>query len=153
MTITIQLIIYVFSLYFYDFSQLMLCHSVGGPIPRAGCDLWCFLWIQLLHEAVFWKRTLINKLVRSHQPPRNRLILANIEGELGIAIHDRFLHCCVFLWKRQGQGGSAQLDVPTDRQSWEIAEDRVTKFWLTKARHSSTLFFGKLRVWHFIPLW
>ena len=114
---------------------------------RAGCGLWCFLWIQLLHDAVFWKCTLINKLVRSHQPPRNRLILANIEGELGIAIHDRFLHCCVFLlalekmWKRQGQGGSAQLDVPTDRQSREIAEDRVTKFWLTKARHSSTLFF------------
>ena len=104
-------------------------------------------WMSLLHDAVFWKCTLINKLVRSHQPPRNRLILANIEGELGIAIHDRFLHCCVFLlalekmWKRQGQGGSAQLDVPTDRQSREIAEDRVTKFWLTKARHSSTLFF------------
>ena len=153
MTITIQLIIYVFSLYFYDFSQLMLCHSVGAPIPRAGCDLWCLLRIQLLHDADYFKCTLTNKLVRSHQPPRNRLILANIEGELGIAIHDRFLHCCVFLWKRQGQGGSAQLDVPTDRQSWEIAEDRVTKFWLTKARHSSTLFFGKLRVWHFIPLW
>ena len=33
MAITIQLIIDVFSLYFYDFSQLMLCHSVGGPIP------------------------------------------------------------------------------------------------------------------------
>ena len=33
MAITIQLIIDVFSLYFYDFSQLTLCHSVGGPIP------------------------------------------------------------------------------------------------------------------------
>ena len=123
MAITIQLIIDVFSLYFYDFSQLMLCHSVGGPIP--GLDVVfdaSFGYSCSMMQTIVYC-TLINKLVRSHQPPRNRLILANIEGELGIAIHDRFLHCCVFLWKRQGQGGSAQLDVPTDRQSREIAED------------------------------
>ena len=97
MAITIQLIIDVFSLYFYDFSQLMLCHSVGGPIP--GLDVVfdaSFGYSCSMMQTIVYC-TLINKLVRSHQPPRNRLILANIEGELGIAIHDRFLHCCVFL--------------------------------------------------------
>ena len=53
-----------FSCIVMTYSSWCSATELGDP-PRARCDLWCFPWIQLLHDAVYWKLTLFNKLVRS----------------------------------------------------------------------------------------
>ena len=53
-----------FSCIVTTYSSWCSATELGDP-PRARCDLWCFPWIQLLHDAVYWKLTLLNELVRS----------------------------------------------------------------------------------------